>query len=166
MKDLNKLVAECTADLRSLGYKPCENITWTVNTRAQKRWGRCHYRSKTACEIEISNRLLQDEVNDQAAKDTIMHELIHTIRHQNGKPASKHTGLWLCIAEDVNARLPQYTIKRCTTSEEKDMEPVVNYIVRCEHCGKEYRRIRMCNLIEHPENYRCGMCGFKLVRVK
>lgn len=165
MKDLNKLATECIADLRSLGYEPCEDITWSVNTRAQKHWGQCRYTSKTSCAINISSRLLQDNVDDQAAKNTILHELIHTIRDKNGKPASKHTGLWLRIAEDVNARLPQYTIKRCTTSEEKDMEPVVNYIVRCEHCGKEYRRIRMSNVISHPEKYKCGVCGFKLVRV-
>ena len=170
MKNLQKLVAECEADLRSLGCTPCEDITWTVNTRAKKRWGRCHYRSKTACEIEISDRLLQDDVDDQAAKNTIMHELIHTIRDKNGKAANKHTGLWLRIAEDVNGRLPQYTIKRVTSSEEKGVAPAkvaqVNYIVRCEHCGKEYRRERMSKVIAHPEKYKCGVCGFKLTRIK
>lgn len=169
MKDFTKLIAECRADLLSLGYKPCENIEWSVNTRAKKRWGRCCYTSKTSCAISISCRLLQDDVDDQAAKDTIMHELIHTICDKNGKPASKHTGLWLQVAQDVNSKLSQYTIKRTTSSTEKGIEPAkvrqVNYIVRCEHCGKEYHRERMSKVIEHPERYRCGNCGFKLIRV-
>ena len=170
MKDLGKLVAECRADLISLGYKPCENIEWTINTRAKKRWGQCRYTSKTSCAISISQRLLEDNVDDQAAKNTILHELIHTIRSKSGAPASKHTGLWLQIAQDVNFRLPQYTIKRTTTSAEKGISPAekppAKYIVRCEHCGKEYHRMRMCQLIEKPNLYRCGSCGFKLVRVR
>ena len=169
MKDLSKLVAECRADLLSLGYKPCENVEWSVNNRAKKRWGQCRYTSKTSCAISISYRLLQDDVDDQAAKNTILHELIHTIRDRNGKPASKHTGLWKQIAEDVNIRLPQYTIKRTASSAEKGIEPAklqqVNYIVRCEHCGKEYHRERMSKVVSHPEKYKCGNCGFKLVRI-
>ena len=169
MKDLSKLVAECRADLLSLGYKPCENIEWSVNTRAKKRWGRCSYTSKTSCAISISYRLLQDDVDDQAAKNTILHELIHSIRDRSGKPAREHTGLWKQIAVDVNFRLPQYTIKRTTSSAEKGIEPAklrqVNYIVRCEHCGKEYHRERMSKVISHPEKYKCGNCGFKLVRI-
>lgn len=171
MRDLTKLVAECRADLLSLGYKPCENIEWRIDSRAKKRWGQCRYTaSLKACVILISNRLLQDDVDDQAAKDTIMHELIHTVRDKNGKPASKHTGLWKQIAEDVNTRLPQYTIKRTTSCTEKGVEPAklsqVNYILRCEHCGMEIHRERMSKVISHPEKYRCGNCGFKLVRIQ
>lgn len=169
MKNLHKLAAECEADLRSLGYKPCENIEWSVNTRAKKRWGQCKYISKTSCAISISWRLLQDNVDDQMAKDTILHELIHTIRDKNGKPASKHTGLWLQIANEVNERFPQYHIKRATTSAEKGIEPAklhqTNYIIRCEHCGKEYHRERMSKVIAHPEKCRCGNCGHTLRRV-
>ena len=169
MKNLEKLAAECEADLRSLGYTPCANIQWSVNTRAKKRWGQCRYISATACAINISDRLLQDGVDDHMAKNTILHELAHTVQDKNGKYANKHTGLWLQIANKVNAKFPQYTIKRTTSSAEKGIAPAkvaqVNYILRCEHCGKEYRRERMSKVVAHPEKYKCGNCGFKLVRV-
>ena len=162
MKDLMTLVAECESELKSLGYKPCENITWSVNARAKKRWGQCKYTSATTCAISISERLLQDDAPDQAVKDTIMHELIHTVRGRNGKPASKHTGLWYEIAQEVNIRLPQYRIKRTTSSAEKGIEPIVRekrieYTIRCTHCGKEYHRERMSKLVSQPERYRCGI---------
>ena len=171
MKDLMTLVAECESELRSLGYKPCENITWSVNTRAKKRWGQCKYTSATTCSISIAERLLQDHVDDQAVKNTIMHELIHTISAGNGKHASGHTGRWKEIAAVVNYRLPQYTIKRTTSSAEKGIEPIVRekrieYTIRCTHCGKEYHRERMSKLVSQPERYRCGNCGHKLERIQ
>ena len=128
MKDLAKLVDECCADLIALGYKPCENIEWSVNTRAKKRWGQCRYTSQNSCAISISWQLLQDGVSDQAAKNTILHELIHTLRDHNGKPASKHTGLWLQVAHIVNAKYPQYTIKRTTSSTEKGLRRITLFV--------------------------------------
>lgn len=162
MKDLDKLAAECVADLLAIGIQPAKNINWSVNTRAKKRWGHCHKASSTAYDIEVSSRLLQDEVCDQAAKNTIMHELLHTI---NG--AMSHTGLWLRLATKVNSQLPQYTIKRTTNSEEKGVDPVeAKYIVACPSCGQQYTRFRMTPIVQYPQNYRCGHCGRALIRVK
>lgn len=79
MKDLMKLVGECQRDLHSIGIQ-CGNIrNWTVNTRAKARWGLCTKVSRELFDIQIATALLQDEVDDQAAKDTIVHELLHTI---------------------------------------------------------------------------------------
>lgn len=165
MKDLIKLAKECEADLLSIGVQPGIVTHWSVNTRAKKRWGRCQQYGGYF-EISISSRLLADEVDDQAAKNTIMHELLHTVRGCHG-----HTGLWKQLANKVNCRLPQYTIKRTTSSEEKSIEEVPRartnrYAIRCVGCRHEYVREKMTKVIQHPESYRCSHCGGRLERVR
>lgn len=166
MKDLKKLAAECERDLRSIGISPGCVDHWTVNTRAKRRWGLCRTSKPGHFDISISERLLQDDVDDQAAKDTIMHELLHTVKDCYG-----HTGLWKELAEQVNRVLPQYTVKRASSEAEKGVETTeraqtVQYTVRCTKCGKEYNRVKASKLILHPEKYRCGLCGSRLTRVK
>lgn len=166
MKDLQKLVAQCEAELRSIGIQPGKVLQWTVNTRAKRRWGQCVQHAPGVFTISIAQRLLQDSVSDQAVKDTIVHELLHTVKGCHG-----HTGLWAQLAAKVNLLLPQYHIKRTASSAEKGIESieqvsVKKYAVRCVHCGTEYARVKESKLIQHPEKYRCGLCGNKLVRVR
>ena len=166
MKDLLKLAAECETELRSIGIRPGKIEQWIVNTRAKRRWGQCVRNSNGLFTISIAERLLQDSVSDQAAKDTIMHELLHTVKGCHG-----HTGLWAQLASKVNLLLPQYHIKRTTSSEEKGIEsidriPVKKYAVQCVHCGTEYAREKESKLIQHPEKYRCGVCKNRLVRIR
>lgn len=165
MKDLIKLAHECEADLRSIGVQPGVVTHWSVNTRAQKRWGQCKKVSIGHFAINVSAKLLADDVDDQATKNTIMHELIHTVSGCHG-----HTGSWKEIAEKVNRRLPQYMIKRTTSSAEKGIDETSNertnrYAVRCVHCGHEYTREKMTKVIKYPESYRCSRCNGRLERV-
>lgn len=166
MKNLIGLARECEADLISIGVQPGVVTLWTVNTRAKKRWGQCKRECAGYYTISISSRLLADEVDDQATKNTIMHELIHTVNGCHG-----HTGLWAEIAAKVNRRLPQYTIKRTTSSAEKgiDEAPCIRtaqYAIRCINCGHEYTREKMTKVIQHPESYRCSYCNGRLERVR
>ena len=162
MKKLLKLAARCQAELRSIGIQPASSIRWTVNTRATKRWGSCKKESPDAYEISISSRLLQADVSVQAVKNTIMHELLHTVKGTKG-----HTGLWRKLATQVNQRLPGYSIQRTTSYEEKGIQPAESrYVLRCTHCGKEYHRQRMSQLVRTPQKYRCGLCGHTLQRIK
>lgn len=79
MKDLLRLAQQCQNDLLSAGIR-CGNVrSWIVNTRAKARWGLCKKVGRSLYDIQIAEALLQDNVSDQAAKDTIAHELIHTV---------------------------------------------------------------------------------------
>ena len=80
MKDLEMLASECEADLSSINIQPGEVNQWLINTRAKNRWGQCKRCLPGIFDISISARLLQDSVSDQAAKNTIMHELLHTVK--------------------------------------------------------------------------------------
>ena len=165
MKDIRKLASQCMADLVSIDIPYGRVRTWVVNCRAKARWGLCKKRPDGCYEIEIAESLLHDDVDDVAVKNTIIHELLHTC------PGSfKHTGKWKKYADKVNRLLPQYSIKRTTSAEEKGVavirkEPVYRYALKCVSCGKEIRRQKKTSVIEHPEHYRCT-CGGKLMRIQ
>lgn len=166
MKDLRKLAAECEADLLSIGIQPGKVNRWIVNTRAKCRWGLCKQYLPGLYDISIAERILQDNVSDQAAKNTILHELLHTVKGCHG-----HKGKWKELAAKVNRLLPQYTIKRTTSYEEKGLEykpkkRTNRYAVKCVHCGKEYYREKESKLIKHPDQYRCGVCNNHLQRIR
>lgn len=166
MKDLEKLAAECEADLLSIGIQPGKVNRWIVNTRAKCRWGLCKQYLPGLYDISIAERILQDNVSDQAAKNTILHELLHTVKGCHG-----HKGKWKELAAKVNRLFPQYTIKRATSYEEKGLEykpkeRTNRYAVKCTHCGKEYYREKESKLIQYPDKYRCGVCNNPLKRIR
>ena len=166
MKDLEKLAAECEADLLSIGIQPGKVNRWIVNTRAKCRWGLCKQYLPGLYDISIAERILQDNVSDQAAKNTILHELLHTVKGCHG-----HKGKWKELAAKVNRLLPQYTIKRATSYEEKGLEykpkeRTNRYAVKCPHGGKEYYREKESKLIQYPDKYRCGVCNNPLKRIR
>lgn len=165
MKDLKKLADDCVKDLLSIGIR-CGNVrNWSVNSRAKARWGQCTKVARGSFDIQISAALLQDDVDDQAAKDTIVHELLHTL-----PGCFKHTGKWKQYASFVNRLLPQYHIQARSSFEEKGLtdnrpEPVYRYVLKCQKCGAESRRQKKTSVVEHPEHYRC-ICGGRLIRIK
>lgn len=162
MKDLQKLVSECEADLASLGIQPGTISRWEINTRAKHRWGLCKRNPDGSFLISISASLLSDSVSDQAAKNTILHEMLHTV-----PGCLSHTERWLWLANKVNRRLPRYTIKRTTSAEEKGIaleEP--KYLLKCTGCGTEFGRERLSALVRQPEKYRCAQCGHSLQRIR
>jgi len=166
MKDLEKLANECLNDLFHIGIEPGYIAGWKINTRAKRRWGQCKCIASGIYEISIASSLLQDNLSDKAAKDTIMHELLHAVKGCNG-----HKGKWLELANKVNRLLPQYTIKRTTSHTEKGLECAprernIRYVLKCTCCQREVRREKMTKVIRFPEQYRCATCGGKLIRTK
>ena len=165
MKDLLRLADQCRNDLLSIGIR-CGNVrSWSVNSRAKARWGLCKRIARNIFEIQIAESLLQDHVTDQAAKDTIAHELLHTV-----PGCLSHTGKWKQLADRVNRLLPKYQIKVKSSFEEKGLEdnrpvPEYRYLLKCQGCGKEIHRQKKSIVVEHPEHYRCT-CGGRLVRIK
>ena len=165
MKDLEKLIRECQMDLLTVQIRPGKVRNWCVNTRAKARWGLCSKVENGLFDIQISAILLQDSVDDQAVKDTIVHELLHTI-----PVCFKHTGKWKQYAAAVNTLLPQYHIQARSSYEEKGLgdsrqEPEYPYLLKCVQCGAEIKRQRKSAVVEHPEKYHC-VCGGRLTRIK
>lgn len=166
MKNLNMLFEESVAELNAIGIIPGNVSSLVVNTRAKKRWGYCRKLPDGRYEIQISDRLLFDDVDDTSTKNTIIHELLHTV-----EGCLCHTGKWKKLAERVNRAYSQYNIKRTSTAEEKGIDekpiiPTYKYTVKCPQCGTVYRRIKKTKLVKYPERYRCGICRHSLIREK
>ena len=165
MKDLMSLVAVCKADLDSLRIPYGKVSNWTVNTRAKCRLGQCRQITAGLFDINISEALLKDDVDDQITLNTIMHELLHTV-----PGCFTHKGKWRVYAEFVNKRLPHYNIKRVAKESETGIivgrkAPVYRYILRCTKCGQEIKRQKESKVITNYKRYRCGKCGGRLERI-
>ena len=170
MKDLMKYVGEVERDLDSIGVRYRAVRRWTVNTRAKKRWGACRALGGGEFEISISARLLADDASDQALRDTIAHELLHTVEGCVG-----HRGKWKALAEKVTRELPGYSISRLTSAEAKGFHaeqtdevsaPKYRYALVCERCGQVIRRQKASKVIRSPWRYRCAKCGGKFRRTE
>ena len=165
MKNFKELQEICLKEVRDAGIVPGNIVKWSVNRRAKSRWGQCSKMRNGECEIQISARLLEDDrISEQACKDTMIHEILHTC-----KGCSGHTGKWKEYAERMN-RLYGYHIKRVTTGEEKGVENYerkgkpVKYIFQCAGCGQIVKRKRACDFTKHYRQYICGICGKKAFR--
>lgn len=172
MKDLQKLFKECKKELDYIGIKYGRIESITINSRAKKRWGQCRITLRSQSwenrifSINISERLLQDDITDNACKNTIMHELIHTCNN-----CFNHGSEWKHIADIVNDFYSFYNIKRCTSAEEKGINEEIEkkesrYILRCKCCGKLFYKDRMCNVVRYPEDYTHKLDNGQLERIR
>lgn len=164
MKDLMKLVKECEEELKPLGIKLGTVTEWSINTRAKRRWGQCKRISEGVFTINISERLLHENIDDVKTKETIIHELLHTVPDSYG-----HKGQWKILAQKVSKELPHYTIKRTTSSKEKGIEEepekrAANYKLVCKKCGAVLTRTRKSRVVKYPDKYRCKKCGGRFKR--
>ena len=160
MKDLNKIALECMAELDALNIPYVKPSKITVNTRAKSRWGQCRRVSKTEFTINISERILRDDVSDAATKNTVIHELLHTI-----EGCQNHGPKWKRYANQVNRSYPKYNIQTTTSEAEKGIapEPVVyKYMVECLACKHKRGYTRRSKVTMHPELFRCGSCNGQL----
>lgn len=168
MRNLATVANDCQRKLDAIGI-PYRKSTFTVNTRAKKRWGQCcpPKQRNGAFAINISKRLLMDDVELKSLEDTVLHELLHTC-----EGCLNHGPKWKMYAAKVN-RTYGYNIKRCTSSQEKGIvpDPVVaredmKYLVRCKSCGRLVGRQRKTHFVEHCECWRCGVCGGNFERIR
>lgn len=165
MRDLHFFINECEKDLEKLGIKHGRVREFSVNTRAKCRWGQCKKVGFGLYDVSISAVLLDETTDAQNLKNTIVHELLHTV-----SGCFNHTGKWKLLAETVNRKLPQYNIKRTTSYEEIGItdnrkEPVCRYILKCKNCGAEISRQRLSKAVKNYRKYRCAKCGGKLERI-
>ncbi len=162
MNDLKTLIQECQAELSAISIPYGTVTSWKINTRAKSRWGQCRLLPDGTFEIQISHRLLTGMTDPTAAKETIIHELLHT-----AKGCQNHGKRWKLLADRVNKAYPEYRIKRTSSAQEKGLsEPDTisqkNYVITCQNCGMRSFRKRASRVVTHPEHYRCSRCGGSL----
>ena len=155
MKDYMSLYKICRDELKRIGVDTSDNIEVKI-TKKTSVFGQ--YIRKNGMEtIEISNSLLKDDIPDVAIKDTIIHELLHSVAPYDG-----HKGKWKMLANKVNASYPVYHIQRTGSKTDYGMKPDMfeyRYLIRCKKCGKLIGRQRWCDVVANPSRYSHAICG-------
>lgn len=135
-----------------------------INTRAKQTWGLCRMLPDNSFEIEISSRLLEDNVEEDALINTVVHEILHTV-----DGCMNHGKKWKEYAKIINEKYG-LNVKRCTSSEEKHIEKSIdefNYILACPKCGYQWKYIRMTKAVKYPHRYQHTGCSTEnLIRIK
>lgn len=154
---MDKLLQEVISEAKALDIPVSNRIhsKVIVNSRAIRRFGCCISRNDEFV-IEISSKLL--DASEQACKQTLAHEVLHTC------PGCKnHGSRWKQYAQRMNFAYG-YKISRASTHEALGIEDTAQprYLLRCQNCGAEIKRMRRSKLIDHPDRYRCK-CGGKFI---
>ena len=110
--------------------------------------------------------LLSKYVTDLAAvKRTLIHEFAHMVT-----PREHHSSFWERRAELIGEKFGETNIKRLASTDDSDsfikqidIERIKKqgkrYEVVCTGCGRIAKRTRMCDIVKHPENWKCCICG-------
>ena len=157
--ELDGLMARLRRELISIGIPVSNRLEPEVriNTRARRRLGCCYYQSGRYW-IEVSQAVLEDE---DLLKQTLVHELLHTC-----PKCRDHGPKWKAYAQTVNEKLG-YRIERTVKTETPAgslRHEEIKYILECQSCGAQIKRMRMSKAVKSPWRYR-GPCGGKLKRV-
>ena len=177
MKNLQKYANECVKDIKALGIDVPNIEKFVINKRAKKRFGQCVYNSKKkSYSININIDLLDDECPEKALKETLYHEIIHTLPNcmNHGKEFQKY-------ARMVNKKY-NVNVKRCSSYKEKygaeygkkvadRVETKRNYKyyeIICPSCNRvvasgKYQRAP--KWYAHPDFYKCVRCGCKNLEI-
>jgi SprT-like family. len=155
MKDLQRLFLESKMELDAIGIEYSKNIVSCDVTNRTAIFGNCR-KSGNNYYILISKQLLQDNITDEATKETIIHELLHTCKN-----CMCHTGEWKRLAQLVSDCYYKYDITRTSSFESKGIERQVayKYTCKCKKCGKIVGKTRMCDFIKYPNLYTHTNCG-------
>lgn len=165
MKDYWAMYHEIANQMYECGIEIGDIEEIKINSRAKSRWGRCSYnRLRDSYTIEISDRLVADNVDDMALANTLAHEMLHT-----AKGCMNHGVEWKRLADIMNAEYG-YNIQRTTSAKEKGIEETestrkeetYHYIIHCENCGTNWKYMRYCRIVRSCEkNMAKCSCGGK-----
>ena len=87
------------------------------------------------------------------------HELLHTCPR-----CMNHKLLWKTYAGKMNN-----AYSYCITATTKEAlveyeEKPVKYMLQCTKCKRQFPRMKLTAVVQHPERYHCG-CGGKIIRL-
>ena len=138
---------------------PVREIVNVKYSKAITTYGKCRKNKDNTVTITIS----EITIRDNSLINTIVHELCHAIDVENNY---QHNHIWKQLANDVG-KLFNENIVRCAEISKEYIEEKrnrCNYIIKCEHCGKEYYYMRKTKTIKtisqgNKRRYYCTKCG-------
>lgn len=139
----------------------------SINPRLTKTLARCLRSAKDpyGCfRIELSKQVLALD-DPRILGDVIAHELIHTI-----DGCFNHSAKFKSMAKmasrfgyhvQTHFSYAYYNLENPNPKKPKEYK----YIIECQTCHQQIRRVRKSKLIERPEHYRCAICGGTFKRI-
>lgn len=153
---LKRLFEESKQEVESIGIKLKKGITIKIATRQCKRYGVCKHKKN----IEVSGWIFN--LDDKQIKNTIIHEILHTLDDTRG-----HNYKWKWYASKVNKELG-YDIARLGSTkndfaklglEDKRAELCgYKYEIVCDGCGITSYRNRLSEHQRKLHNNGCYTC--------
>lgn len=174
-QDLNDMLQWGIQTLKKLNIPISESICPMVElAKTHTHYGQCcrrgNRRNKTQYDflIRISAYTLGN--TEKSLRNTILHELLHTIPGGHG-----HKGVWAKYASLVNHELGYHIQRIAGDKTDEDRANLrgnvqerrkshATYIIVCPDCGARWVRHRRSALVNHPEQWACRRCGVRLVR--
>lgn len=162
--DLEQILNKCKDELYDLGFLEIKNKNYIIqiNSRFRNKLGRCSYNKITYIYTISINESFMNICPDKV-KNTMMHELIHSI---NG--CMNHGTKFQNIAKLVNNKFG-YNVH--TTSYYEDYDKYIDstknykYKIKCSHCGEEWFYEKTGKVIRslqnNPTSCTCPHCKTK-----
>lgn len=164
-KKLYKLLCECEDMCREAGLQIGYVKEIYINKRLNFAWGRCVIMIKEGySNIEINQKLLSEHVPESSLRNTILHELCHTVPNGSG-----HKRGWRAAANKIK---DVYDIQLSVTNSAKSLGVIPElcsadkYIFRCSGCGQVVSYSRRTKFVKNTSDYRCGICKGKFEMIK
>ena len=166
LNDFSDLFEEVKVELYNLGFKEVfTNNYQLMFFTSTHTFGKCAKIEHSRYKISL-NKQYADCVTIDQIKNTLMHELIHSLKNTKG-----HTGKWKQVANLVNNKYG-YHITRVAKSPKEFEETIqrkiskIKYTIVCKDCGQSYKYKRITNLIRLLQNnqshrYFCSKCKSK-----
>ena len=168
------LAEQAMKELDAIGVPYVKPIKWCLS-KATSRWAHIQRKKNAVTNkydyiIKISEVTLDDCVSDENVKDTIIHELIHTLPN-----CFCHKGDFKKYAQLVNDCYACYHISRVCSVTDMGLTneafakyvktPTSVYKVVCTCCHKKFiykRRVKLIKILQSGltrTSYTCPYCG-------
>lgn len=169
--DKNKVVqnifTDVKNDIKKIGIPVSENINPNIKlSKAKRRWGSCkisNIKGDYKYHISISEICFKEPNHIEFIKNTIAHELIHTICgcFNHGKIFKYYSN----ILENAGYKVKTATKSSLVKSDEEKIQEA-KHILKCTVCGEMYYRFRFPKEKDYIRRIRCGKCSGKLEKIK
>lgn len=160
MKNLSQHAEKCIRELQRLNIPIRRVSKWMVSKRMTTCYGMCKLNKDGEFTITVSDKLLQDNIDDFPLENTIVHELLHTINMKDG-----HGEEWSTWASWVNHKL-KYKVYEYANYSKYGVHlnnREYKYQVYCPCCNTAQKYKTKGKVIKNIENYICSDCGSHLL---
>lgn len=164
---LQKIFIEVKENLKNINIPVSDDISYDIKlSKAKRKWGSCKMskgKEDYRFYISISENCFKEPDYIQFIRNTMAHELIHTVKgcFNHGAKFQRYARKAAVLGYTVNTTSKSSIEK---TDEEKFNE--AKHVLICKSCGEIYYRLRFPKNPKYIDKIMCGRCKGKLEKIK